>query len=100
MSKITRAEIAHVAALARLKLTPKDFDRAAEQLSSILAYVGKLQTVATKDVPVTAALSGLRNVARPDQVSASPPALRDALLAAAPDREDDLLRTRGVFTAA
>ena len=97
MAKLTRSEVEHVAKLARLKLGAEELGRAAEQLSSILQYVGKLELVPTEDVPVTAQVTGLHNIARRDAVEACPTAVRDALLSSAPDREDDFFRTTGVF---
>lgn len=97
MPNITRQEVERVARLARLQLPAEELHRVAEQLSSILEYVGKLQQVATDDVPVTAQVTGLRNVARPDVVAGCAAQTREGLLAAAPDREGDLIRTTGVF---
>jgi aspartyl-tRNA(Asn)/glutamyl-tRNA(Gln) amidotransferase subunit C len=42
---VTRAEVMHVAQLARLELTDGEVDRFTEQLNSILAHVGELEAV-------------------------------------------------------
>jgi len=97
MAKITRKDVEHVAHLARLQLSEKEIVHYTEQLEKILEYVGKLQKLDTRDVPVTAQVSGLSNVARADAIAACPPETRERLLKEMPEREGDLLKTTGVF---
>jgi aspartyl-tRNA(Asn)/glutamyl-tRNA(Gln) amidotransferase subunit C len=67
---INEQEIAHIAELSRLKLTPEETARFSGQLASILDYVGQLQAVDTKRVEATAQVSGLVDVLRTDEVRA------------------------------
>lgn len=50
---ITRADVEHVAKLARLALSESELDRLPGELSRIMAYVEKLNEVDTEGVPPT-----------------------------------------------
>lgn len=49
-TKLTRADVQRIAALARLELTEPELDLFARQLTSILEYAGSLQAVDTTGV--------------------------------------------------
>jgi aspartyl-tRNA(Asn)/glutamyl-tRNA(Gln) amidotransferase subunit C len=87
---ITRDDVVHVAALARLGLTDDEIDRMQGQLNRILEAVGELQSVDTSSVGPTAQVIALENVMREDV--ARPGIGREAALANAPLREGTLLR--------
>jgi len=87
---ITREDVVHVAALARLGLTEAEIDRMQGQLNRILEAVGELQSVDTSSVGPTAQVIELENVMRDDVVR--PGIGREAALANAPVREGSLLR--------
>ena len=87
---ISRSDVEHVAALARLGLTDEEIDRLVPQLSRILEAVGKLADVDTSSVGPTAQVIALENVMRDDV--ARPSMEREAALAEAPKREGGLLR--------
>ena len=87
---ITREDVAHVAALARLGLTDEEIDRMQGQLNRILEAIGELQSVDTSSVGPTAQVIALENVMREDV--ARPGIARDAALANAPLHEGALLR--------
>ena len=87
---ITRAEVAHLAKLARLALTPDELDHYAAQLDVILGAVARVSEVATADVPATSHPVPLQNVFRADVRRPSLGA--DAVLAGAPAVEDERFR--------
>jgi aspartyl-tRNA(Asn)/glutamyl-tRNA(Gln) amidotransferase subunit C len=87
---ISRADVEHVAALARLGLTDDEIDRMQGQLNRILEAIGQLQSVDTSAVGPTAQVIALENVMREDVPR--PSMARDAALANAPLREGDHLR--------
>ena len=90
MPGITRAEVAHLARLARLDLTEDELDHYASQLDVILQSVARVSEVATPDIPATSHPIPLVNVFREDIVR---PCLdRAEVLAAAPAHEDDRFR--------
>ena len=65
--KLTKEQVQHIARLARLKLTPEEEERYAEQLTEILNYVEVLKELDTKGVPETSQVTGLSNVTREDE---------------------------------
>lgn len=87
---ISREDVEHVAALARLGLTDDEIDLMQGQLNRILEAVGQLQAVDTSSVGPTAQVIALENVMRDDV--ARPGISREAALANAPIREGALLR--------
>jgi aspartyl-tRNA(Asn)/glutamyl-tRNA(Gln) amidotransferase subunit C len=67
MSAITRDEVAHLAALARIDLTDAELDRLAGQLGVVLDAVARVGEVAADDIPPTSHPLPLTNVERPDE---------------------------------
>jgi len=67
MSAISREEVAHLASLARIDLSPAELDKLAGQLDVILGAVATVREVAGDDVPATSHPMPLVNVTRPDQ---------------------------------
>jgi aspartyl-tRNA(Asn)/glutamyl-tRNA(Gln) amidotransferase subunit C len=63
---ISRAEVAHLARLARLAVTEEELDLFAGQLEVILTSVARVREVAAADVPPTSHAVGLTNVFRAD----------------------------------
>lgn len=90
MSGITRAEVAHLAKLARLTIDDEHLDHYAEQLNVIIESVARVTEVAGDDVPATSHPVPMVNVMRPDVVQ---PGLSNAdALAMAPAQEDGRFR--------
>jgi aspartyl-tRNA(Asn)/glutamyl-tRNA(Gln) amidotransferase subunit C len=90
MARISRQDVEHVAALARLALEPAEVDRFTEQLGVILEHAEDVASLDLADVPPTAHPLPLENVLRPD---ATRPTLdRDEVLAQAPEAEDGRFR--------
>jgi aspartyl-tRNA(Asn)/glutamyl-tRNA(Gln) amidotransferase subunit C len=95
MASISRADVEHVAHLARLHLTDEELDRMQVQLSNILEAVETLRDVDTSNVSPTASVIQLENVMRDDVATAPMP--RDVTLANAPLRDDPFLRVPTVL---
>ena len=87
---ITRADVEHVARLARLALREDEIERFQEQLNAILEAVGKVSELDLADVPPTSHPLALVNVFGADEPRSSWP-LED-VLANAPEREGDFFR--------
>ena len=87
---ITRDDVLHVAALARLELTDDEIGRLGTQLSDILEAVGKVSELDLADVPATSHPLAVVNVFRPDVPRPSLP-LED-VFANAPERDGDYFR--------
>jgi aspartyl-tRNA(Asn)/glutamyl-tRNA(Gln) amidotransferase subunit C len=95
MANISRADVEHVAHLARLHLTDEEIDRMQTQLSNILEAIETLRDVDTSQVGPTASVIQLENVMREDV--AGMPMPRDVALANAPLRDDPFLRVPTVL---
>lgn len=87
--------VAHVAALARLGLTPEEMERMRDQLSAVLEHINQLQEVDTDDIPPTAQVIELESVMRDDIVRPSLP--RELVLQNAPQQEDGYIRVNAVL---
>jgi aspartyl-tRNA(Asn)/glutamyl-tRNA(Gln) amidotransferase subunit C len=87
---LTRAEVEHVARLARLALTDEELDALTPELAKILEHAAQVAALDTEGVPPTAHPLPLVNVFRSDEVQ--PCLLRDEVLAAAPAAEDGRFR--------
>ena len=85
-ARLTREQVAEVAALARLTVTDEELDTYTEQLASILEHAGDIEALEIGDVPPTAHPYELINVLRPDVVT--PSLDRDEVLAQAPAAAD------------
>jgi aspartyl-tRNA(Asn)/glutamyl-tRNA(Gln) amidotransferase subunit C len=90
MPAISRDEVAHLAALARIDLRPAELDRLAGQLDVILDAVATVREVAPDDVPATSHPMPLTNVSRPDEPR--PCLAPQEALAAAPEVAEQRFR--------
>jgi aspartyl-tRNA(Asn)/glutamyl-tRNA(Gln) amidotransferase subunit C len=84
-SKISLDEVRHVALLARLKLSAEEERHLQEDMSSILAYVDKLNELDTANVPPTAQVGEPGTPTRADEVTNR--AAPEQMLANAPERQ-------------
>ena len=90
MTAITRAEVEHLARLARLQLSDDEIDHYAGQLDVILQSVARVFEVAAEDIPPTSHPIPVENVYREDV--ARPGLDRGAVAAGAPAWQDDRFR--------
>jgi len=98
MPAIDRDQVRKVAHLARLQLTPEEEAAFTTQLSSILEYFEQLSELETDDVPPTTRAVELSNIVRSDTLE--PFSECEALLEAAPDRDDDFFRVPQILDSA
>jgi aspartyl-tRNA(Asn)/glutamyl-tRNA(Gln) amidotransferase subunit C len=89
-ASITRAEVAHLATLARLALTDEELDHFGDQLAVIIGAVSRIGDLETADVPPTSHALPLTNVVREDVVR--PGLTQEQALAGAPAAEDGRFR--------
>jgi len=92
---LTRAEVQHIAELAKLQLTEAEETLYQEQLSGILDYIQRLNTLDTGAIPPTATVLPLRSVMRDDVPRPSLPV--DEVLANAPARAGDSFEVRVIL---
>jgi len=93
--KLSRAEVEHIAELAKLSLTEEEKEKFREQLSAILEYAEILQRLDTEAIPPTATVLPLRNVMVADEVKPSFP--REDILANAPQAENGCFKVRAIL---
>jgi aspartyl-tRNA(Asn)/glutamyl-tRNA(Gln) amidotransferase subunit C len=87
MASLTRADVEHVAYLARLGLAEEELARLEGQLNHILEQYAKLAELDTGAIPPTAQTIELENILREDVATPSLPV--EAALANAPKRDGD-----------
>ena len=92
---IDRAQVQHIAALARIALTDAETAAFTRQLSDILDQFDTLQSLDTAGISPTAHIGGLDNVLRDDIPDASLDAA--ATLRNAPRRRGDFFQVRAVL---
>lgn len=80
---LDRAQVLHVARLARLELSDEDVERMARELSKVLDHIEKIGELDLTDVPATSHVVDVVNVLRADKPERSLP--REVILAAAPE---------------
>jgi aspartyl-tRNA(Asn)/glutamyl-tRNA(Gln) amidotransferase subunit C len=93
--RLTRADVEHVARLARLALTEEELERFTGQLAAILEHAAEVAALDTADVAPTAHPIPLSNVLRPDETRPGLP--RDEVLAMAPEAQDGYFRVPRVI---
>jgi aspartyl-tRNA(Asn)/glutamyl-tRNA(Gln) amidotransferase subunit C len=87
---LSKADLAHLAALARIELSDAELEALAPQLAVILDSVASVAKVAEGDIPPTSHAVPMVNVFREDvRKDSFPP---EAMLAGAPDAEDGRFR--------
>ena len=92
---IDRAQVQHIAALARISLTDAETEVFARQLSDILDQFEALQSLDTASIPPTSHVAGLDTVLREDEPAGSLES-EDSLLNA-PQRRGDYFQVRAVL---
>jgi len=95
-SRITKDDIAHLARLGNVSLTPTEADQLVGELSVVLEYIAQLRTLDTDGVEPTYQLGGLSNVWREDKVDERPIS-REALLDLAPSIQDNQIKVPKVL---
>jgi aspartyl-tRNA(Asn)/glutamyl-tRNA(Gln) amidotransferase subunit C len=96
-ARINRADVEHVAKLARLALTEDEIERFTGQLADILEHAAKVSALDTSQVAPTAHPLPLVNVLRPDEPRESLDP--EAALAMAPAAEAGRFRVPRILDA-
>ena len=92
---LTKAELTHVALLARLELTDDAVERTAEQLGKVLDYIAKLDELDTSGVEPLSHPGALSSVFREDVPTGSLP--REEAMRNAPAQADGFFRVPRVI---
>jgi aspartyl-tRNA(Asn)/glutamyl-tRNA(Gln) amidotransferase subunit C len=92
---ITNEQVAHLANLARIALTPEEIEKLTGELGVIIDSIAKVSEVATADVPATSHPIRLVNVFRPDIPGETLTA--EQALAGAPDHDGSRFRVSAIL---
>jgi aspartyl-tRNA(Asn)/glutamyl-tRNA(Gln) amidotransferase subunit C len=84
---LDRAQVLHVARLARLELHEDEVERMAQELSKVLDHIEKISELDLRHVPPTSHVVDVVNVLRADEPTPSLP--HDVALASAPEPVED-----------
>lgn len=95
MSEISAEQVAHLASLARIDLSPEEIESLTSELGQIVESVAKVQQVAGPDVPATSHPLPLTNVFRRDEVV--PSLTVDQALSGAPARGGDRFKVAAIL---
>lgn len=87
VATLSRADVEHVAHLARLGLTPDELARLEGELNHILEQYQALARLDTEHIPPTAQVVELENILRED--IAGPSSTPEEALSGAPERQGD-----------
>jgi aspartyl-tRNA(Asn)/glutamyl-tRNA(Gln) amidotransferase subunit C len=93
--KISRAEVEHIADLARLELTEGEIEQLQSDMSQILEYVEQLNELDTTDVLPTSHVVVKGDVLSEDRVRPSFP--REEILTNAPRAQEGFFRVHAIF---
>jgi aspartyl-tRNA(Asn)/glutamyl-tRNA(Gln) amidotransferase subunit C len=93
--KISRAEVEHIADLARLELGEREIEQLQDELSQILEYVEQLNELDTTDVLPTSHVVVKGDVLCEDK--ARPSLQREDVLANAPRAQEGFFRVHAIF---
>jgi aspartyl-tRNA(Asn)/glutamyl-tRNA(Gln) amidotransferase subunit C len=92
---LTRAEVEHIAHLARLELSEDEITRYGEQLSAILEYAARLQALDTTAILPTSSILPPHSILRPDRTR--PGLALEDVLGNAPDTSRNQFRVPPVL---
>lgn len=93
---LTRTDIDHLAALARIAVPDEEKDRLVKDLGGVLDYISELNEL---DIEITAEdrAGALRNVMRDDAEPNPGGTYTPAILENAPDKKDGYVKVRQIF---
>jgi len=88
-------DIEKLAKLARIELTSLEKQSLANEVDTILAYVGQIQSIGSVETGTD--VSHLQNVFREDENPHETGIFTDAILKAAPDREGSYIKVKKIL---
>lgn len=94
-SKLTEADVIHVAKLAKLALTTTEVKKFQRQLSDILEYFEVLDQIPTKNLEYTSQITGVQNVLRQDKIN--PGFSQKEALSGRKDTQKGLFKVKAIF---
>lgn len=96
--RLSEEDVRHIADLARLDLADGEVADFRDQLSSVIGFVEKLGEADTEGIEPMSHTVELHNMFRDDAAIACDGAVRDDIVEAFPEKDDDLLKVKAVFS--
>lgn len=96
--KIDINAVEQIAILAKIELSNKEKTMYADQLSVIVDYIEVLNEIDTGDTVETSQITGLWNITRADTPKSPKDEIKKALINSFPDKNQNLLKVKAVFT--
>lgn len=97
LSRMKRADIQHLASLARLRLSEEELNNFEGELSSILDYVGAVSDIAADEVDAEPQVGSRYNVFRDDVITNVPDEYTEAILAEMPKTNGRFLSVKKIL---
>jgi aspartyl-tRNA(Asn)/glutamyl-tRNA(Gln) amidotransferase subunit C len=98
MSKLTKANILHIAKLAKIEITDKEVEKYSEQLSKVIDYFSMLSEVNTENIEPTSQTTGLENVTRSDLVKTEESLTQDEAVSGSDNIYNGYFKVKAVLT--
>ena len=97
LTRMKRADIEHLAALARLRLNEVEKDSFANELSSIVDYVSAVSDLVADDTDVTPQEGSVYNVFRSDEITNEPEEYTADSMAEMPETKGRFLAVKKIL---
>ncbi|MEA2020713.1 MAG: Asp-tRNA(Asn)/Glu-tRNA(Gln) amidotransferase subunit GatC [Patescibacteria group bacterium] len=94
---ISKQKVKHIAELSKLQLSKEEVEKFKEELSAILDYIGKLDSVDTGDIEPLSHPSGITSTGREDVVDQDRELAQEDVLKNAPKKDDDYIEVKPVL---
>ncbi len=94
---MTKDDIEHLARLSRVRLSGAEVENFQQEISSILAYVGAVSSIAADKDNGDPVAGVHRNIFRKDEVTNEPGSFTDSILAAAPKRQGRFVAVKKIL---
>lgn len=97
LGAMKREDIAHLAHLARIRLTEVEQEQLPEQLSKIVSYVSVVSDIAADDSDALPEVGVVHNVFRTDEVTNEPDQYTAAIMAEMPKTDGRFLSVKKIL---
>ncbi len=95
---LTKADILHVAKLAKLDIPEAEIDKYTKQLSKVIDYFEELKKVDTEDVEATSQTTGLENVFRTDEANVENCLTQESVISGSDKIHNGYFKVKAILT--
>jgi aspartyl-tRNA(Asn)/glutamyl-tRNA(Gln) amidotransferase subunit C len=98
MAKLTKADVLHIANLAKIEINDAEVEKYSEQLSSVVDYFSALAEVDTKNIEPTSQTTGLENVFRSDEINSEDCFTQDAAVSGTDNVHNGYFKVKAILS--